>query len=65
MEKAAFVYRFDSMIESGIRKTTTNLSPICIVCWMLMVHKPQAHRRSYLDGVLEGTCWKNPVVIAT
>ena len=51
--KAAFVYRFDSMIESELERQQRIYRLYALFVDVPMVHKPQAHRRSYLDGVLK------------
>ena len=51
--KAAFVYRFDSMIESELERQQQIYRLYALFVDVPMVHKPQAHRRSYLDGVLK------------
>ena len=51
--KAAFVYRFGSMIESELERQQRIYRLYALFVDVPMVHKPQAHRRSYLDGVLK------------
>ena len=51
--KAAFVYRFDSMIELELTRQQRIYRLYALFVDVPMVHKPQAHRRSYLDGVLK------------
>ena len=51
--KAAFVYRFDSMIESELERQQRIYRLYALFVDVPMVHKPQAHRRAYLDGVLK------------
>ena len=57
--KAAFVYRFDSMIESELERQQRIYRLYALFVDVPMVHKPQAHRRSYLDGVLKVLVGKN------
>ena len=58
--KAAFVYRFDSMIESELERQQRIYRLYALFVDVPMVHKPQAHRRSYLDGVLKVLVGQNP-----
>ena len=58
--KAAFVYRFDSMIESELERQQRIYRLYALFVDVPMVHKPQAHRRSYLDVVLKVLVGQNP-----
>ena len=51
--KAAFVYRFGSMIESELERQQRIYRLYALFVDVPMVHKPQAQRRSYLDAVLK------------
>lgn len=58
--KAAFVYRFDSMIELELERQQRIYRLYALFVDVPMVHKPQAQRRSYLDAVLKVLVGKNP-----
>ena len=58
--KAAFVYRFGSMIESELERQQRIYRLYALFVDVPMVHKPQAQRRSYLDAVLKILVGKNP-----
>lgn len=58
--KAAFVYRFDSMIELELERQQRIYRLYALFVDVPMVHKPQAQRRSYLDAVLKILVGKNP-----
>lgn len=58
--KAAFVYRFDSMIELELTRQQRIYRLYALFVDVPMVHKPQAQRRSYLDAVLKVLVGKNP-----
>ena len=58
--KAAFVYRFDSMIELELTRQQRIYRLYALFVDVPMVHKPQAQRRSYLDAVLKILVGKNP-----
>ena len=58
--KAAFVYRFDSMIELELTRQQRIYRLYALFVDVPMVHKPQAQRRSYLDTVLKVLVGKNP-----
>ena len=58
--KAAFVYRFGSMIESELERQQRIYRLYALFVDVPMVHKPQAQRRSYLDAVLKVLVGKNP-----
>ena len=51
--KAAFVYQFDKMIEMELERQQRIYRLFALFVDVPMVHKPHAHRRSYLDGVLK------------
>ena len=58
--KAAFVYRFNSMIELELTRQQRIYRLYALFVDVPMVHKPQAQRRSYLDAVLKLLVGKNP-----
>ena len=58
--KAAFVYRFDTMIELELTRQQRIYRLYALFVDVPMVHKPQAQRRSYLDAVLKVLVGKNP-----
>ena len=51
--KAVFVYQFDKMIEMELERQQRIYRLFALFVDVPMVHKPHAHRRSYLDGVLK------------
>ena len=51
--KIAFVYQFDKMIEVELERQQRIYRLFALFVDVPMVHKPQAHLRSYLDGVLK------------
>ena len=51
--KAAFVYQFDKMIEMELERQQRIYRLFALFVDVPMLHKPHAHRRTYLDGVLK------------
>ena len=51
--KAAFVYHFDKMIEMELERQQRIYRLFALFVDVPMLHKPHAHRRTYLDGVLK------------
>ena len=51
--KAAFVYQFDKMIEMELERQQRIYRLFALFVDVPMFHKPHAHRRTYLDGVLK------------
>ena len=51
--KAAFVYQFDKMIEMELERQQCIYRLFALFVDVPMLHKPHAHRRTYLDGVLK------------
>ena len=51
--KAEFVYQFDKMIEMELERQQRIYRLFALFVDVPMVHKPHAHRRCYLDGVLK------------
>ena len=51
--KAAFVYQFDKMIEMELKRQQRSYRLFALFVDVPMLHKPHAHRRTYLDGVLK------------
>ena len=51
--KAAFVYQFDKMIEIELERQQRIYRLFALFVDVPMLHKPHAHRRTYLDGVLK------------
>lgn len=51
--KAAFVYQFDKMIEMELERQQRIYRLFALFVDIPMLHKPHAHRRTYLDGVLK------------
>ena len=51
--KAAFVYQFDKMIETELERQQRIYRLFALFVDVPMLHKPHAHRRTYLDGVLK------------
>ena len=51
--KAEFVYQFDKMMEMELERQQRIYRLFALFVDVPMVHKPHAHRRSYLDGVLK------------
>ena len=51
--KAEFVHQFDKMIEMELERQQRIYRLFALFVDVPMVHKPHAHRRSYLDGVLK------------
>ena len=51
--KAAFVYKFDKMIEMELERQQRIYRLFALFVDVPMLHKPHAHRRTYLDGVLK------------
>jgi ABC superfamily ATP binding cassette transporter, permease protein len=51
--KAVFVYQFDKMIEMELERQQRIYRLFALFVDVPMLHKPHAHRRTYLDGVLK------------
>ena len=51
--KAAFMYQFDKMIEMELERQQRIYRLFALFVDVPMLHKPHAHRRTYLDGVLK------------
>lgn len=51
--KVAFVYQFDKMIEMELERQQRIYRLFALFVDVPMLHKPHAHRRTYLDGVLK------------
>ena len=51
--KEAFVYQFDKMIEMELERQQRIYRLFALFVDVPMLHKPHAHRRTYLDGVLK------------
>ena len=51
--KAALVYQFDKMIEMELERQQRIYRLFALFVDVPMLHKPHAHRRTYLDGVLK------------
>lgn len=51
--KAAFVYQFDKMFEMELERQQRIYRLFALFVDVPMLHKPHAHRRTYLDGVLK------------
>ena len=51
--KASFVYQFDKMIEMELERQQRIYRLFALFVDVPMLHKPHAHRRTYLDGVLK------------
>ena len=51
--KAEFVYQFDKMIEMELERQQRIYRLFALFVDVPMLHKPHAHRRTYLDGVLK------------
>ena len=51
--KAAFVYQFDKMIEMELERQQRIYRLFALFVDVPMLHKPHAHRQTYLDGVLK------------
>jgi hypothetical protein len=51
--KATFVYQFDKMIEMELERQQRIYRLFALFVDVPMLHKPHAHRRTYLDGVLK------------
>ena len=51
--KAAFVYQFYKMIEMELERQQRIYRLFALFVDVPMLHKPHAHRRTYLDGVLK------------
>ena len=51
--KAAFVYQFDKMIEMELERQQRIYRLFALFVDVPMLHKPHAHRRTYLDSVLK------------
>ena len=51
--KAAFVYQFDKMIEMELERQQRIYRLFALFVDVPMLHKPHAHHRTYLDGVLK------------
>ena len=51
--KAAFLYQFDKMIEMELERQQRIYRLFALFVDVPMLHKPHAHRRTYLDGVLK------------
>lgn len=51
--KAAFVYQFDKMIEMELERQQRIYRLFALFVDVPMLHKPHAHCRTYLDGVLK------------
>ena len=58
--KAVFVYQFDKMIEMELERKQRIYRLFALFVDVPMVHKPHAHRRSYLDGVLKMLVGNHP-----
>ena len=58
--KAAFVYQFDKMIEMELERQQRIYRLFALFVDVPMLHKPHAHRRTYLDGVLKVLVGTNP-----
>ena len=58
--KAAFVYQFDKMIEMELERQQRIYRLFALFVDVPMLHKPHAHRRTYLDGVLKMLVGNHP-----
>jgi len=58
--KAAFVYQFDKMIEMELERQQRIYRLFALFVDVPMLHKPHAHRRTYLDGVLKMIVGNHP-----
>ena len=58
--KAAFVYQFDKMNEMELERQQRIYRLFALFVDVPMLHKPHAHRRTYLDGVLKMLVGNHP-----
>ena len=58
--KAVFVYQFDKMIEMELERQQRIYRLFALFVDVPMLHKPHAHRRTYLDGVLKMLVGNHP-----